>query len=63
MAYSLYYMNGLSRQVTCIETIDAENDQEAIQVASAKQWDGLLELWDRYRFVAQFDPHDTPWAA
>ena len=63
MSYSLYFIKGSSRQVSCVETIEAENDESAIGIAASKDWDGPLEFWDRNRFIAEFNPYGTPSAA
>lgn len=63
MPYNLYYMNGDTGRVARIETITAEDDRAAIEAAASRDWDGILELWQVNRFVAEFGSSGPPAAA
>ena len=56
--YTLYCLDARG-QISMAETIDAEDDHDAIRQAKMLKQDALkCEVWDRNRLVADLDAQD-----
>ena len=54
--YRLYCMDGLGK-IGHVETLEAQDDDEAIRLAYEKKLPVTCEVWDRARCVAVIPPH------
>ena len=50
--YRLYTMSELGRR-SGVQKLDAENDEQAVKLASAMKLPVTSDLWDHSRFVAE----------
>ena len=55
--YRLYCLDGVGK-FTAAETILADSDNEAIELARTKKLEVKCELWERNRLVATIPAHD-----